>query len=348
MFKKGAVRLGANEASYGPAPAVRQAIVAEIGSVQLYPFPAGSLEADLAAHLGLSPGNVLLGAGSNDIINTIVTSLGGPANEIVLPEPSFPLYEVSARATGATCVPVPLTDAGTADLPAMLGAIGPATSLVVVCNPNNPTGGHLDQAAIESFVGSVPAGVVVLLDEAYWEMTSTFGEAHGTEGHGGCAGLVQSHPDLVITRTFSKYYSLAGIRVGYALACHALRDDLAARSGPGMVSRLAIAAASTALDSEAYYRPRAEGVRSERQRIFEATRAMGLSPFPSETNFVTFRRPAAGRVEVPMEAFLDRGFWLRPGESVGLPGQVRMTVGSTEQNDAVLELLADLLASDAA
>lgn len=338
MFKAGAVRLGANESSYGPAPVVKEAIMSEIAAVHLYPFPSENLEADIAARLGLDSRNVLLGSGSNDLIYRIVTSLGGRSNEIVVPTPSFPLYEAAATATGAPLVAVPLGHDGAANLGAMLDAITPATSLVIVCNPNNPTGGHVGRASVANFLDAVPRDVVILLDEAYWEMTSAF-----ARGIGDCAALTASHPNLIITRTFSKYYALAGLRVGYALASEALRKELAARSGPTMVNRLAISAARAALAAEPYYQEKAQEVRSERRRIFSVTEKLGLSPCVSETNFVTFHRPESGSVAVSMEAFLDRGFWLRPGESVGLPGQVRMTVGTPEQNDGVLEMLDEMV-----
>lgn len=329
-------RLGANEAPYGPPRPVLDAIVRSATLANNYAFDAnGPLLRGIESWLGVPASRILLGAGSNDILERTILALAGPENEIVYPAPAYPIYANASAAGQAVGVPVANAPDGSNDLDALRAAITPRTSLLILCNPHNPTGGHVPTSAIADLIDDVPGNVVVLLDEAYWEFSDEFEQG----GQGG-RGLLDSHPNLMTSRTFSKFFGLAGLRVGYGLAgSDELAGQLRMRQGPGAVTRVSLAGAEAALGCIDIYRERLAELRRERERVAAACTEMGLTPLPSQTNFLLMPEP----LPQTAERMLEQGVWIRPGATMGCPGQIRVTIGTPAQNDRMLELLAGLV-----
>ncbi|HEX4212171.1 MAG TPA: aminotransferase class I/II-fold pyridoxal phosphate-dependent enzyme [Candidatus Dormibacteraeota bacterium] len=329
-------RLGANEAPYGPPQPVLDAIMRSAVQGNNYAFDAsGPLLGGLERWLGVPSSRILLGAGSNDILERAILALAGPGNEIVYPTPAYPIYASATAAGQAVGVPVANAADGSNDLEALRAAVTPNTSLLILCNPHNPTGGHAPTSAIAELVDGVPPGVVILLDEAYWEFSDEFQEG----GQGG-RGLLDAHPNLVCSRTFSKFFGLAGLRVGYGLVgSEELAAQLRLRQGPGAVTRVSLAGAEAALECIDIYRERLDELRRERERVAAACTELGLDPLPSQTNFLLMPEP----LPQTAERMLEHGVWIRPGATMGCPGQIRVTIGTPAQNDRMLELLAGLV-----
>ncbi|MCY0880887.1 MAG: aminotransferase class I/II-fold pyridoxal phosphate-dependent enzyme, partial [Firmicutes bacterium] len=224
----------------------------------------------------------------------------------------------------------PVAADGTVDLDAMLRAVTDQTRLIIVCNPNNPTGGFLPLAAVQDFLLKVPAHVAVVLDEAYWEMTDA-----ALSGEKGSVDLLKDFPQLIITRTFSKYFALAGIRVGYALlADPRIKENFLPRFGREY-NAVALAGAIAALKAEPAYHQRAMMIQKERQRLFYELTQLHLAPYPTQTNFIAFSWPDDGR------PFADAAIHLRFGPTLDASGLARMTIGTPRQNDRVLEVMQD-------
>ena len=239
------------------------------------------------------------------------------------------MYTHTVARTEATPVFVAIREDGAVDLDAILQAVTPATSLAIVCNPNNPTGTFLIKEEIEDFMDRMPSDVVILLDEAYWELTETaFDPKYST------VPLLAKYPNLIITRTFSKFYGLAGLRVGFALTANSLVAESIVASGPGlMISRLAQEVAITCLELEAIYRQKAMEIIEERTRVRDILLELGYAVYPSQTNFLTFPFPTQ---TVP---FVEAGIQVRGGDSMQMPGYIRISLGTENENDQVIAIL---------
>lgn len=326
----GLARLGANESPYGPIPEVAERMAAAFSQANRYPDPTGSaLRGALGNALGVRPGQILLGNGSSELIHTLIEAFAGGGGEVVIPDPSFPLYAASASYTSARVVRVPVNADGTADLEGMARAVAEDTRLVIVCNPNNPTGGFLRQEEIAAFLARVPSEVAVVLDEAYWELTDAY-----IAGENGSAGLFERFPNAILLRTFSKFYGLAGLRVGYAVACCEEVADRLSTARPGMMlNAVGLAAAQACVELADAYMERARSAAKERRRVVDAVRELGYPVYPTQTNFYCF----------PFEwgdgPFREAGLMVRGGESILMPGHVRISLGAPEDNDKVLSVL---------
>ncbi|MCY0885121.1 MAG: aminotransferase class I/II-fold pyridoxal phosphate-dependent enzyme [Firmicutes bacterium] len=316
------------EARWEPPDLVAEAILRESLSVSRYPDPtAAALRRALGERLQMDPDHIVCGPGSAELIQHIIEGLGGPGREVVVPHPSFPLYLQAIRTAGARAVPVPLAADGGMDLAGLAAAVTSRTSLVVLCNPNNPTGTALEGDRIRAFLEALPPDVTVLLDEAYWEWTDGYGRDPA-----GVLAWAARYPQLIVTRTFSKYYALAGLRIGYAVAAEPVVAHLIrAHLHHALISRVAQAAARAALQAEDHYARQAVVVRQERSRLAEGLRRLGLQAFPSQTDFVTVAWPGSGgdfRQE-DLPPVQDLG-------TAGLPGFVRFSVGQPEANSRLL------------
>jgi histidinol-phosphate aminotransferase len=329
----GSIRLGANESPYGLPQAVVAAIERALGEANRYAFgQEGPLVSGIASWLGVEESRVVPGNGSNDLLERLLQGLGGPGNEIVYPHPTFPIFSTVTRASGATPVPVPLLADGRNDLDGLASAVTDRTSLLVICNPNNPTGPQVPTTSVCETIRNLPRHVVVILDEAYFEMS----EEYIAGGRGGLAALELDRP-VVCTRTFSKFFGLAGLRVGYGItASDELATQLRLRMGPSGMNRLSIAAAVAALSSRDEYDRRLAELRSERDRVASVLTDLGLHPYHSETNFLLFDEPRSETID----RLLDEGVWIRSGESVLFPGKCRVTIGKPSENDRFLECIA--------
>ncbi len=331
------VRLHANESPFPLPDVVLRAINKELSAhANHYPDPnATLLKRAIAAHSGIDPEQIVIGSGSGDIIEHVIRGLSVAPNDLIIPSPSFPLYQAIARGVSAKIQQVSLRLDGCIDLDAILRAMTAHTSLIIVCNPNNPTGGYLPLDDIAAFMDQVPESTAVLLDEAYWELTEAFASQSP-----GAQSLLARYPHLLITRTFSKYYGMAGLRIGYLMASGAeAASAVQKRMSRAMPNRLALIGAEASLSpaADAVYQEYGRIIRRERHRMAEAFRSMALDVYPSQTNFISVawkdhqqRLPAAHIA-------------IRAGETMALPKFSRITIATPEHNEHVLQIIRESL-----
>lgn len=327
-----AIKLASNENPLGPSPKALDAARARIGEVHLYPDGAAyRLREAIAAHHGIDMGEVIQGNGSNELLDLIVRTFARPEHHIVFAEPAFVVYRIAALSGGIPFTAVPTRDL-THDLEAMAAAVRPNTRVLFVANPNNPTGTHVGRSAVERLLREVPPEVVIVMDEAYIE----YADAPDFPDSLQLRGLRER---LLVTRTFSKIYGLAGLRVGYAVGPARLVDYMNRVRAPFNVSGVAQAAAIAALsDTEHLESSRSHNLR-ERERLTRELTRLGLRVAPSQANFVL---ADVGRPARPVyEALLRRGVIVRPFGN--LPTSLRITVGTSSENSRFLESLAEVL-----
>jgi histidinol-phosphate aminotransferase len=320
----GAIKLASNETVYGPLPSVRAAIDKATDNVNRYPDNGNvELRDHLAKHLDFPPEQISVGCGSVSLCQQLVQITCRAGDEVVFGWRSFEIYPLQVRLAGAVPVQVPLTE-NTYDLDAMAAAITDRTRLVFVCNPNNPTSTVVDPHALTRFVAAVPPDVVIGLDEAYVEYIRD-------EMLPDSFGLVRAHPNVVVLRTFSKAYGLAGLRVGYAVGDSGLITALGKAYVPFSVGSIAQAAAIASLDAADELLARTDAVVAERRRVSAALRDAGYTLPPSQANFVWL--PLAGHTADFVASAADARIIVRPYGQDG----VRVTVGAPHENDAFLE-----------
>lgn len=327
------VKLASNENPLGPSPAGVAAYEAEGRRLHRYPDGYGlALKQAVARRWGLTPEHVILGNGSSEILEMVVRLVVRPGRKVVVPSPSFSIYDITTHAQGGSVVSVPLRDHAV-DLPAMAAATGADTALVILGNPNNPTGTIFRRGEWERFLAALPAGVTVLLDEAYAEFCD---DPEFPEGR---AYLAEDRP-LVVARTFSKAQGLAGLRIGYGLAPRELVDYMNRLRLPFNANSPAQAAAAAALADaghlEATCRLNREGL-AFLARLFDG---LGVPYLPSHANFVLARVGSGDRV---FERLLDRGVIVRSAASFGLPEWIRVSVGLPEELELFAEALGEVL-----
>jgi histidinol-phosphate aminotransferase len=329
LDEAGIVKLASNENPLGMPESAKRAMMAAAADLGRYPDANGfELKAALSARLDVPQDWLTLGNGSNDILELVAHALLQPGTSAVYSQYSFAVYALATQETGARAIVVPARDHGH-DLAAMRAAIAQDTRIVFVANPNNPTGTFLPAAAIEAFLESVPAGVVVVLDEAYNEYLAP-------ELRFDAVRWVERFPNLVLSRTFSKAYGLAGLRVGYAVAQPSLTDLLNRVRQPFNVNSIAQAAAVAALADDAFLeRSRALNARGV-AALSAAFDALGLPYVRSFGNFVLVKVGDAAAVN---QALLRAGVIVRPVANYGLPEWLRVTVGLPAENDAFLSAL---------
>ncbi|QID17388.1 histidinol-phosphate transaminase [Nitrogeniibacter mangrovi] len=323
------VKLASNENPLGMSPMAREAIARELADLPRYPDGNGfELKAALSARFQVTPERIVLGNGSNDVLDLIARTFLNPGDEAVFSEHGFAVYPISTLAAGGKPVQVPARDYGH-DLDAMAAAITARTRVVFIANPNNPTGTFVPGAQLEAFLARVPANVVVVLDEAYTEYLPD------EDRYDSIAWLAR-FPNLIISRTFSKAYGLAGLRVGFGLGSAELIDLLNRVRQPFNVSSLALAAAAAALKDQAFVARSADINRRGMAQLIGAFGQLGLEWIPSWGNFVTVRVGDAAGVN---RRLLEQGVIVRPIGAYGLPEWLRVSVGLPEENARFIEAL---------
>nr|WP_033292441.1 histidinol-phosphate transaminase [Amycolatopsis jejuensis] len=321
----GTIKLASNESSDGPDPAVLEAIALAAQSANRYPdIRAAALTRRLAEKCGVEPERISVGSGSVALLQGLAQAVCEPGDEVVFASPSFEGYPGLVQARGARSVPVPVTEDQQADLDAMAAAIGPKTKLVLLATPNNPTGGAVRRADLERFLGKVPGHVVVGLDEAYREFVTDPEVPDGVE-------IAEGRGNVVVLRTFSKAYGLAGVRVGYSVAPPEIARTLNLTRAPFSPGAIAQAAALAALGTEDAMRERCRKTVEERERVHQALLDHGFVSTPSQANFVWL---PLGENALAFAAHLEQHkVIVRPIPDAG----VRVTIGAPEENDAFLE-----------
>jgi histidinol-phosphate aminotransferase len=333
---EGIAQLASNESPFPPHPQVVEAIRSVAGAMNRYPDPdATLLRRRLADRYETEPGRIAVANGSCEILLAAAAALCEPGDEIVYAWPSFSMYPYLPALTGAREVRVPLAEGWVHDLDAMATEVTAATQLLIVCNPNNPTATHIPAARIDAFLEDVSSHVTVLLDEAYIEF-QTNDDADAT------VDLLSRHPNLVLLRTFSKAYGLAGIRVGYAIGSSTFRAAVDAVRQPFSVNALAQAAGAEAILHQDDVLDRVEATIAERLRVEETLRALGLETSETQANFSWIDLGDADEGEV-VAGLGERRIAVRPGTPLGEPGFIRVSYGTPEENDRFLTGLGELL-----
>ncbi len=331
----GIVKLASNENPLGPSPKVLDAIRAELSELTRYPDGNGfALKQRLAERYSVGINQVTLGNGSNDILELVARAYLAPGLNAVFSEHAFAVYPIATQAVGAEGRAVPASNWGH-DLDAMVAAVDENTRVVFVANPNNPTGTWFDAAALGEFLARVPPHVLVVLDEAYIEY------AEGQELPDGLAFLAD-YPNLLVSRTFSKAYGLAGLRVGYAISSPVIADVLNRVRQPFNVNSLAQAAACAALDDVDYLAASRRLNDAGMHQLEEGFRQLGLDWIPSKGNFIAvdFARDAA-----PInQALLREGVIVRSVAGYGMPTFLRVSIGTEQENARFLDVLRQVLA----
>lgn len=321
------VKLASNENPLGMSPKARRAVEAAISGIERYPDQFDLIKA-LAAHCAVDASQIVLGNGSNDVLDLIARVFLAPGRSAVFSQHAFAVYPLATLSAGGELIVTPAKHFGH-DLDAMLAAIRPDTRIVWIANPNNPTGNFLPYSEVRAFLQKVPAEVVVVLDEAYNEYLPP-AQRQDT------AAWVKEFPNLVVTRTFSKIYGLAGLRVGYALASAEVADLMNRVRQPFNVNNLALAAAVAALDDHTFVADSYELNRRGIEQIVAGLKRLGMEYIPTHGNFVTFRVGDGAGVN---QKLLKQGVIVRPIAGYGMPEWLRVTVGTEAENTRFLDAL---------
>ena len=329
-------KLASNETPFAPHPAVLEAIEAQVRTLNRYPDPSKArLREKIAGRLGVPAATVAIGNGSCELLFAAADALLEPGAEMVYAWPSFSVYPQLAAQSGARAIEVPLDSRHRHDLEAMAREVTVATRMLLVCNPNNPTATALPLGEIDAFIGSLPRHVAVLLDEAYVEFNTLQDPDESLP-------LLQKHPNLVLLRTFSKVYGLAGLRVGYAIGPESFRVAVDAVRQPFSVSTLAQAGAIEALRHVDELERRVERTVVERVTMEDELSDRGLEHAESQANFSWLSLGDREEDDV-MAALAKRGVIVRGGKSLGAEGFIRVTYGTADENRRFLEALDEAL-----
>jgi histidinol-phosphate aminotransferase len=326
------VKLASNESPFPPLPEVAAVVAASLAALNRYPDgPARALRRALAERHGVGPDEVVVGNGSCELILMAGQALLDPGTTVIHAAPSFALYPHLAAAAGAEAVAVPLSDDDGHDLDAMAAAVDERTRLVVVCNPNNPTGVYRSADRVEAFLDLLPEDLPVLVDEAYFDFVDL-------PDAGRVMSMARDRPNLLVTRTFSKAHGLCGLRVGYGVGGAGWVDAIDRVRQPFNTNALAQAAAIESMRHPAALARRVREVVAERERVQAALSGTTWGFTPSRANFILVRPDADPAVDSSRvhEQLLRLGVIVRDGASLGCPGRLRVSIGTPDENAAFL------------
>ncbi|SEQ85044.1 histidinol-phosphate aminotransferase [Amphritea atlantica] len=328
------IKLASNENPMGPSPVAMAAVQAALGESCRYPDASGyKLKQALSERYGISPDTITLGNGSNDVLELIGRAFIVPGDEVIYSQHAFVVYMLVAQSTGATSVVVPAREWGH-DLDAMAAAITDKTRIIFLANPNNPTGTWFSGQALQAFMAKVPDDVVVVLDEAYLEYVTEADYLSGVQ-------LQAGFPNLVVTRTFSKAFGLAALRIGYAVANPAITDLLNRVRQPFNVNIPALEAATAVLGDTNYLQRSVELNRTGMVQLEQGLTQLGVNWIPSVGNFISVD---CGRDAAPVYAeLLQEGVIVRPVANYQMPQHLRVTIGLPEENSRFLTAFASVL-----
>ena len=330
------IKLASNENPLGPGKKALAAIQATLPKLTLYPDGNGfNLKSALAKKYKVNADQITLGNGSNELLELVARAFLAPRLEAMFSEHAFAVYPIVTQAVGATAVIVPAWHFGN-DLEAMEARINEKTRVIFIANPNNPTGTLLKQIDLQKFISALPKHCICVLDEAYFEFVVNKERINSID-------WLKTSPNLIITRTFSKAYGLAGLRVGYSVSSPEIADILNRVRQPFNNNALALAAAEAALADEDYLQ---QTIATNAQGMTDLTagfKALGLEWIPSAGNFVSvdLKRPG----QPIYEALLRKGVIVRPVANYGLPNHLRISIGTPAENQFFLKALAETLAN---
>ncbi len=328
------IKLASNENPHGPSPLALEVI--DQGLAQLSRYPDGAafdLKYKLSEHLNIESEQVTVGNGSNDILDLVARCALRPGAEAIISEHAFIVYKLATISAGGHLVEVPARNYGT-DLSAMLRAVTEKTAIIFLANPNNPTGTYVDSEELQGFLDHLPDDIWVVLDEAYAEYVSHASYPDGIK-------LLGRYPNLIVTRTFSKIYGLAGLRVGYSVSSAKIADLMNRVRQPFNVNSLGMASAAAALSDKKFVAQSKRFNDDGMKVVCDCLMELGIPYIPSVGNFISFDTggPAIG----VYEQLLKKGFILRPIGEYGLPDFLRVTIGTEEENREFLDVLPDVM-----
>ncbi len=328
------VKLASNENPLGPSKQAIAAIQSNLNELNLYPDGnAFALKQALSIELNVTPAQLTIGNGSSDILDFVLRAFVTTDHEVMFSEHAFAMYPILTRIVGARPVSVKAKNWGH-DLTAMAAAVTDATRVIFIANPNNPTGTWLKNVELKKFLDQLPSHIIVVLDEAYFEYVSDKDYPNGVE-------LQRDYENLVVTRTFSKVYGLAGLRIGYGVSHPDVADYLNRVRPPFNANSLSLLAAEAALKDKEHLatsiRLNSEGM----EQLTTAFSTMGLDYIPSAGNFVAVKMPTSG-MDV-YNALLREGVIVRPVDNYGMPDYLRITVGTEKENLSFLSALEKVL-----
>ena len=325
---RGSVKLASNENPLGPSPKAVEAMRAAVEGVNRYPDGASfRLREALSRRLEIDPNQLVFGTGADEVIGLIAKSFLGPGDEAVFAWPSFAMYPIAVNGMGATPVPVPLDANLVHDLPGMAAAISERTRVVIICNPNNPTGTSVGAEVFDRFAAALPEGLVLVVDEAYFEYVRR-------DDFPDSLGWVSRRPGTAVLRTFSKIYGLAGLRVGYGVMDPELAGYLERARHPFNVNLLGETAAHAALDDHEHVERTLRVNREGAGILTRELEALGIEVWPTDANFLLANTGAGS-----YERLLREGVIVRPLDGFGLPEHVRITIGTAKENEKLVKAL---------
>ncbi|MFU2091562.1 histidinol-phosphate transaminase [Gallibacterium anatis] len=330
------IKLASNENPFGFSDVAKQAILNELNQLTRYPDSNGFYFKQAAAKkFGLDPSQITLGNGSNDLIELIAHTFVSEQDEVIFSQYAFIVYPLVTQALNAKAVVIPAKNWGH-DLPQFLAHITDKTKLIYIANPNNPTGTFLTTAEIDQFLAKVPEHIIVVLDEAYTEFTDPAERVPSFE-------LQKKYANLVVCRTLSKAYGLAGLRIGYAVSNPEIAGLFNRVRQPFNCNSLALAAATAVINDDDFVNKVAENNRQGMKLLVDFFEKQGLDYIPSKGNFITvdFKQPA-----LPIyDALLHKGIIVRPIAGYGMPNHLRISIGLPEENQAFIDALTEILAN---
>ena len=331
---KSVIKLASNESPYGPSPKVRKAIIDAAKDINRYPDGGCfSLRQALAKELDVFPSQLIFGNGSDEIIVMAVRAFAGEGDEVVMARPSFLIYEIASRIAGAKIKFVPLKNFRY-DLERMEEAVSPRTKIIFIGNPDNPAGTYVTKKQVEDFLRKVRRNVIVFFDEAYFEFVKK-------SDYPDTIKLLRAHKNIVITRTFSKMYGLAGLRVGYGIADQQIVSILDRVREPFNINSMAQAAALACLRDKSYYEKNLNIIKKEREFLYENFRKMKLPFVDSVTNFILLNvRRNSFQVS---QQLLKKGIIIRDMGFWGLDTYIRVTIGTPQENRKFIQALKEVL-----
>ncbi len=329
------IKLASNENPLGCSPKAVEAIIKWTQEASIYPDGnCTELKNALAERFNLEPGQFLFGAGSDQILEIITQTYVNPGDTTITCWPSFSRYEAVTRIMDGKMIKVPLTQDYRFDLDGILNSITDNTRIIWICNPNNPTGTFITAEEQKAFLEKVPKDVLVVLDEAYYEY------AHGGD-YPESVELLKQHHNVIILRTFSKAYGLAGLRIGYAISNKEIIELLNRVRGPFNVNAAAQAAALASLDDQDFVQMSVQTNQTGKQYLYQAFEEMGLEYIPTHTNFIMVN-VEKNSLEV-FRALLQKGVIIRSGDIFDMDNWIRVTIGTPEQNKRFIKALKEVL-----
>ena len=327
----GSIKLASNENPIGPSPLAVQAILKNAGAVNRYPDGSGYyLKSKLSARFGLPLEQIIIGNGSNELLELIVRTFLTSGEEVIQATPTFLFYEKIVAAAGGRMISIPLSNFRI-DLKAMAKAINPKTKIMIINNPNNPTGSAISKDEMIEFLESIPQGIIIVFDEAYIEFVSDPEVANGLN-------LLTHSPLIVVLRTFSKLYGLAGLRIGYGFGPEKIIDYMNRVRQPFDANSLAQVAAMAALDDTDFVSRTLNLVRDGLSYLYDQLDGLGLEYIPTQANFFLIKPPMGAKKAY--ELMLREGVIIRSMESFGLRDYIRINVGLPEENERFINTLS--------